>query len=675
MIRITGMNSGLDTESIISELVSAKSVQKDNLVKAKTKLEWKQDAWKTLNSKIYSLYTSTLSNMRFSTAYAQKKTTVSNSAIASVVAGSDATDGVQSLKVDSLARSGYLTGAELTNAAGKKASYTSSTKLSDIEGLNLGSGDSASMTIKVGDKETQINLTGDSKISDVVKQLRDAGVNASFDEKNQRFFISALTTGADADFSLSADNSNGYNVMSALGINMMDDLTKKEYESLVNMTDDQKAAYIEQQTKLRSEKAQVAIDTANKMITENQEKLDKFFEEIDDPYYVKSELDTTDKITARKTELEAHRDVLKEVPENETEEAKTAREADLKKAEAQIKNMDTLLGYTKNIDKAAETVQENTELLDADSAKIREQVTAELDAKIATAQDALANNTSSAGATRIEGKDAKIILNNAVFTSASNVFDINGLTITAQQESSEEVTLTTSNDYDGIYDTIKKFLKGYNELVNEMDKLYNAESSKGYEPLTSDEKEAMSENEIEEWEKKIKDSLLRRDSTLGSLSDAMHSAMAKGVEIDGETYYLSNFGINTLGYFTAAENEKHAYHIDGDPDDTSTSGKTDKLKAMITNEPETVVKFFQELSNNLYSTLSDKMAASEMRSIYKVYNDKQMKKELDSYEKEVAEQAERIKAFEDKWYEKFSAMETALAKLNSKTSAISGLLG
>ena len=39
-IRITGMNSGLDTESIITELVKAKSVKKDSLVKAKTKLEW-----------------------------------------------------------------------------------------------------------------------------------------------------------------------------------------------------------------------------------------------------------------------------------------------------------------------------------------------------------------------------------------------------------------------------------------------------------------------------------------------------------------------------------------------------------------------------------------------------------------------------------------------------------
>ena len=44
-IRITGMNSGLDTEAIVTQLVSAYSVKKDKYVKAQTKLSWKQDAW------------------------------------------------------------------------------------------------------------------------------------------------------------------------------------------------------------------------------------------------------------------------------------------------------------------------------------------------------------------------------------------------------------------------------------------------------------------------------------------------------------------------------------------------------------------------------------------------------------------------------------------------------
>ena len=159
------------------------------------------------------------------------------------------------------------------------------------------------------------------------------------------------------------------------------------------------------------------------------------------------------------------------------------------------------------MESAQQTKADNEVLVANNSASIREQVTKNLEERISMANSALTSSAYSGQATRIEGQDAEIELNNATFTSAANNFTINGMTITALTESSDTITLTTANDYDGIYDTIKKFIKGYNELINEMDKLYNADSSKGYEPLTSDEKKEMSDSEIEDWEKKIKDSL------------------------------------------------------------------------------------------------------------------------------------------------------------------------
>lgn len=95
---------------------------------------------------------------------------------------------------------------------------------------------------------------------------------------------------------------------------------------------------------------------------------------------------------------------------------------------------------------------------------------------------------------------------------------------------------------DGIYDMVKGFLKEYNTLINEMDKLYNADSAKGYEPLTDDEKDAMSDTEVEKYEQKIKDALLRRDSNLSTISSALKEVMSAGIEINGKTMYLSNFG-------------------------------------------------------------------------------------------------------------------------------------
>jgi flagellar hook-associated protein 2 C-terminal domain protein len=674
-IRITGMNSGLDTESIITELVSAQSAKKNSLVKAQTKLSWKMDAWKTLNSKIYSFYTGTVSDLRFSTAYAKKKTTVSNSSVASVIADANATDGVQTLKVNKLAKSGYLTGAELKKSNGSLASYTSSTKLKDIEGMQLGGDGKISLTLKTGGKSTDISLSGDATIAELTKQLKNAGVNASFDETYQRFFISSTTTGKDADFSLTANDQNGFNALSALGINVLDTATKSEYTRFANMSDADKAAYIDAQVQAKTESANAAITAAEKTITDNQKLFDEFFEKNTDPELVKDDLQTSEQIKTYKEKLTAYRDGLKDAPEGETEEAKAEREEKLKAAEATLKSVDTLAGYVSKIESAQQTKADNEVLVANNSASIRNEVTQDLEKRITMAKTALTSSAYSGQATRIEGQDAEIELNNATFTSAANNFTINGMTITALTESSDTITLTTANDYDGIYDTIKKFIKGYNELINEMDKLYNADSSKGYEPLTSDEKKEMSDSEIEDWEKKIKDSLLRRDSTLSDVSSVMEEVMGAGHTIGGKTYYLSSFGINTLGYFTAADNEKHAYHIDGDKDDSSTAGNTDILKTMITNEPKTVIDFFQQLNNSLYTKLTEKMGANSMRSIYKAYNDKQMKQEYDDYTSDIAEQEEKLTALQDKWYRKFSAMETALAKLSSKTSAIAGLLG
>ena len=223
---------------------------------------------------------------------------------------------------------------------------------------------------------------------------------------------------------------------------------------------------------------------------------------------------------------------------------------------------------------------------------------------------------------------------------------------------------------------VKDFLKEYNSIINEMDKLYNADSSRGYDPLLSEEKEALSESEVEEYEKKIKDSLLRSDSNLSSISSALKGIMASGFEVNGKTMYLSDFGINTLGYFNSADNEKNAYHIDGDADDDATSGNADKLKGMISSDPDTVISFFTQLSQNLYNKMTDmSKSVNGYRSFGNFYDDKKMKSDYDDYTSKISDLEQKLNDYEDKWYAKFAKMETAMAKMQSNASAVTGLLG
>lgn len=679
-IRITGMNSGLDTESIITELVKAKSVKKDSLVKAKTKLEWKQDAWKELNAKVYGLYSKTLSNMRLESDYTKKTTKVSNESAATVITGATAVNGVQTLKINQLAKTGYLTGGELKDAEGKKADYKSSTKLTE-----MGIAEGSKITLKANGKTTDITVDGDMTIDKFVSTLRDAGLNASFDSKNQRFFISAQKSGADNDFSLTAVNDSGEDALNTLCLATPldeDYQARQEYLKYCNQVIDN-AGRVSYVAKSAAQLESMVDDRAQERLLthiENQEALAKVEEEI---AKFDSDLPTKEEIENRTEELKRRQETLNnkvDQTQKEVDELKEIEE-ELESLETQKTDrakLDELNAEKAKLDEALAVDEGYFELVDGtyqlSGDKLKTQLASDASKAAKLAEEKLNDTTSSTGATRIAGQDAVVTLNGAVFTSDSNNFEINGLTITANAETENEITLTTSDDTDGIYDMIKNFLKEYNELINEMDKLYNADSAKGYEPLTDEEKEAMSEKEVEKWEEKIKNSLLRRDSTLNSVATAMKQVMMQGVKMkDGSQLYLSEFGIGTLGYFSSKDNEKNAYHIDGDPDDANTMTNADKLKTAIANDPEKVVEFFQKLSKGLYEKLGSMMKKTEYSSSFTLYDDIAMKDEYNDYTTKISRQEQQITDYEDRYYKKFSAMETALAKLQSKESAVSGL--
>ena len=95
----------------------------------------------------------------------------------------------------------------------------------------------------------------------------------------------------------------------------------------------------------------------------------------------------------------------------------------------------------------------------------------------------------------------------------------------------------------------------------------------------------------------------------------------------------------------------------------------------IEEDPDKIMEFMKQLTSNLYSEIDKKMKSTELSSAYKVYNDKELDKELKKYASLISKWEDKVSEKEEYYYKKFSQMETALAKLNSQTSSISGLLG
>jgi flagellar hook-associated protein 2 len=510
-LRMSGLISGLDTDAIISSLVSVRKMKVTTQKGNQTKLSWKQEIWKDLNKELKSLQ-SAAANMRYSTAYAKRKTKVSDSSKVSVIASDGAPTSVQSLKINELAKTAYMTGGKIGG------SDSGITALSTMADLGYEGGETSfNVTNNKGEVIKTVNISSTTSISDVLTELKGAGLNASFDAENGRFFISAKESGAENDFNIvSAGTTDSNNALVKLGLAYSHDINSEDYNATTDI------------------------------------------------------------------------------------------------------------------------------------------------------------------ASKINGQDSEIILNGAKFTSKSNTFSINGLTITANGVTAdgEEITLTTENDTSGIYDSIKNFLKSYNSIINKLDKAYNADRAKGYNPLTDEEKEAMSDSEVEKYEQKIKDSLLRGDSSVNSIINALTESTMGGYTVGDKKLYLSDFGISSLSYFTAAENEKHALHIDGDPDDENTAGNDDKLKTLIASDPDTVVSFFTQMSQELYSRMNDLSSSiPNQRSFGSFFEDKKMTKEYSDYTKKISDMEEKLNAYEDKLYKQYAAMEKALAKLQSNSSAVTGLIG
>lgn len=860
LLRMTGMYSGMDTESIIQQLVSAKATKVTNLKNDQKKLEWKQTLWQDLNKRIYKLYTGTLSNMRLTGSYSKKKSTISDPTKATIVAGDGAVNGVQSLEVKKIAKSGYLTGAVVSKKSSKVTKDTTLSELGvkagstlnlTIDGTKLPNGmtvdandtidsfidkfnnfygsqgvkmsfASGKVTVEgpagktfglstanataptvvgalglsnctptdnvsgtfTGDK---IRFPGDNSQVDLTTTLEDLNikggkltvkvdntthtividksktVNSFMTEFNKQTGLTmslehgkiSVEAPSGTDFTMTSENDgfSGVTVLAGLGLGDFsgDKQTGKVTGNLVSQLLNASENYQDETTVTledlkigdgelhikRPGQTDLVVKYDKSMTVEQL--MDKFNEENrnnntglsmsieDGKISVNSDassgkytLESVQNGTSGNTLLQGLGLEKFEKVEQDGGGASITGDMVSKLNPVLISNDFTMESMLGEIDPslAGQTISitvgtglnaKTTQIELTADMKISEFVSKLKDSGVGASFDATNQRffinstgtgeakefklTASGGAlqslgldpdakyangstsTRVYAEDAQIVLNGATFTSDTNTFNVNGLSITTQAVTDEPITITTDTDYDGIYNMIKDFITEYNDIMNEMTKLYNANSARKYTMLSDEEKEAMSDDEVEKWEGTIKDSLLRRDKDLNNVMECMKGAINKGYDIGGETLFLVNFGVGTGSYFDTEKAERNALHIYGDSDDEKYADKDNELKAAISKDPEKVIELFAAMSKDMYDSLHETMGSTDYRSIYKVYDDKRMKIEYDAYTQKIKEEEKKLTAFEDKWYKKFSAMEVALSKLQSSQNSLASMLG
>ncbi len=707
-IRMTGLTSGLDTESIVAALMEAQKAKKTKVENNKTKLEWKKDIWTSLNKKLYSFYTDFAGKMRFQTNYMTKKASSSNSSKVTATAGSSAATGSYSVKVNKLAAAQKVTSAKLgtyrtTDKDGNPidAKVTSSTKLAD---LGMKADGSSQIEITTGKKTVSLIVNENTTVKDFVQSLSDAGLNATLDEKQGRFFISSKESGKEQSFTIMTKQLD-----STQSAAFADVKTAVDYSNLTaaqQNTVTQALATLQSST--ADDKVEKAVKTIEDML-DNRAKTastKKYKEELTESYtnqYINKTTITNDDGTETVVEtltedgIQALKDanLYQETEINDTwvqEDIDKAKEID---AENNLKNAKALI--TTQVAKDLKT-DEYKDLIEADVEDARDArgtaVEDTLTAYVSSVETGITTGDGSelqklglgnidgtkvtesstgVGMVVVEAEDSEIELNGATLTSSSTTMEVNGLTLNLTGTTDEAVTLSVTNDTQGVYDTIKEFINQYNSILADMNKYYNGKSARGYEPLTDEQKDAMSDSEVEKWETKIKDSLLRRDSTLDGLISTMRTVMT-GTTItasNGKTYSLANLGITTGKDYK----EYGLLHIKGDEDDTDYADSTNTLMDLLKEDPAVVTEVLSGITTKLYNGLQKKMSATSLSSALTFYNDKEMNKQLSAYDKDIKKWETKLADMEDRYYKQFTAMEKALASLQSQQSSLAGFLG
>ena len=724
-IRMTGLNSGLNTESIVAALMSAQRTKMTKVENKKTKLEWKKDIWSSLNTKIYDFYTKSLSKMRLKSNYMTKAASSSNTTKVVAKASTKAATGTYTVKVNKLASTQYVSSGKLNkvkvddgNGNQVDADATSKTKLKDLKDTSGNPTFTNGTQIKIENgangQTVYLDVNEETTIQDFLDKCTSVGLTATFDEKQQRLFLSSEKSGEGNAFKitsseLSSNQQQASNDLKTLvGYKGLSSADKSTVDSLLAGLQNGTVTVADATQKLQEiGKAGVESDA--------EKKANRFYYDVankaagdalsaaaaaagqSEADYLKangySNLDVTDSaavagakasyIDNKTTELlgtQQYKDDIAAAIQNGISSTDVQNKLPgTPSTDEFLYTFDDITTRTNNITNGIATTTQNyyTEMHDnASDANASGSALASLgltnfDGTTEIKENDAANNGT--GMVVIAAKDTEVEYNGATLTSNTTNISVSGLELEILGTTEgETVNITVTNDVSGIYDTIKDFLSEYNALLKEMNSYYNADSAKGYDVLSDDEKEAMKDSEVEKWEDKIKDSLLRRDSTLNSIiSSFRNKMMGTFTASNGKTYSLSSIGISTSGDYA----EGGLLHIRGDEDDAEYADEKNVLKQLLEEDPDAVTDVFTHLTESLYTDLQNKMSRTPLSSALTFYNDKEMNSQLSDYKTRISKLEAKFNEMEDRYYKQFTAMEKAMANMQSQQNSLASYLG
>lgn len=523
--RITGLATGMDTESIIEKLMEAERTPLDELEKEQTIIEWQREALLEINSKLLS-FRSQASDMKLQGTYKSYTATSSNSSIVSAVANTDAQEGVYKVTVKQLATQTTLKGNQLTQNIRSKELDSYYPEDVDFSGKEFNvTYNGETKTIKFGD---DADFSGDDGM-DRMKEMLQSKLDDAFGAGQIQAVVSEIDVGI---FDVSLSCANSLNLPITLTVSDEDN----DALAMLGIEDGASTAFNTSRTLGGSGGllADSAFTDGNITISVNGK--DFTFSKNDTLSTVFSTL-----------------------------------------------NKDTDADINIRYSNSQESI-----IVNRDSYGAGRELSLGGNSKFWSALGININSSAFLSKNTTVGKNAIFDISAPDGESAeevqvsSNNFTYGGVSMTfLGAKEGEEVSITVGKNVDEIYNNIKEFVDSYNDLLGTLNKYYKEEKS-GYDPLTDAERESLSETQEKQWEEKAKQGILRRDTTLQSAISSMRSAVTSYVN-NSSISSLFQIGISTSSYDSVNSENNGKLEIDEDDLRQAIKDDIDGVAALFSN--------------------------------------------------------------------------------------------
>ncbi|WP_409302823.1 flagellar filament capping protein FliD [Peribacillus sp. SCS-155] len=286
---------------------------------------------------------------------------------------------------------------------------------------------------------------------------------------------------------------------------------------------------------------------------------------------------------------------------------------------------------------------------------------------------------------------AQATINGIIYKSDTNSISYDGVRFDLKMTTTTgttPITVTQKQDSTAVFESVKKFINTYNGIVDDLNKLVGERKARDYKPLSDEQKEAMSEDEIKRWEAKAKEGLLGRDSVISNLLFKMRYATNNPV-VTIDDYGSTSASVADIGLGLA----------DSWQDNGKIKLDETKLKSMIETDITKVIDVFSKSTNNITESteaakkttqntekfeqsgiadrLFDQLEATMKQLGQQALNgpSSTIGKQINQLDNKITEFDKRMIAIENRYYRQFSAMEKALSQANSQSSWLAGQLG